>query len=69
MVCVGIMKPKCVPIVSVVQIFIKGLGVVELNKRYLVKNSRKHYEDVMAMIDWRKKRLKKRKPPKDFEGW
>ena len=58
-----------VPIVSVVPIFIRGLGMAKLNKRYLVSNSREYYEDVMAMIDWKKKRLRKRKPPKDFEGW
>ena len=40
-----------------------------MNKRYLVKNSREYYNDVMAMIDWKKKRLRRRKAPEDFEGW
>ena len=27
------------------------------------------YEDVMYTVKWKKKQIKKRKPPKGFEGW
>jgi len=28
-----------------------------------------HYLGVMATIEWKKKRLRRRKAPKGFEGW
>ena len=40
---VDIFMLNYVPIVSVVPIFIRGLGMAKLNKRYLVSNSREYY--------------------------
>ena len=43
-------------------------------KKYKMKDfgeffPREEYDGVMDMIEWKKKRISRRKPPKDFEGW
>lgn len=55
---------KSAQIASVVPIFIKDLVVVYLNDW-----EKEHYFGVMSTIQWKKKRLRKRKTPKGFEGW
>ena len=59
----GILLKRSAMTAHAVRIFIKDRVVC------LRKHEKESYDGVMDTIEWKKKRLRRRKAPKGFEGW